>query len=1129
MALNQAQPYREIVLPFHTGGIVLKLDPELLKEAQFQQVLNMEAFQEGALRSRNGYRNLTPTGIAGEGGGILAHVHTLARLASGTQDPGEDILYVGNGQYVYRLAESDPLVVIPSIAIADLAPGSTYAAYLGTETTLPRWAGVEYAKGSAGKAYFFIASSGKMLKDAVKDTFDGLVHPMFLWGIDRPAWAAQAEAHVGAAGNLISSFAPYTYVYTFRNPITGQESNPSTYMVEGIVTEPEGNPIDVWVWPESPANVASGMDPQIAYSWRNIVIYRAGGSFSDGLYRRVLTDTRNANDGALYWQDDIPDADIASNPTLEIDNDRPVTAALPQPFSATLSSYSVLEAGSASVDPIVGKVWATITVETGVPAGQQLSDVLTPGTLVRVGQGTESEEFCTVISVADPSAITLVFQKPHAAGDSIDTSSRANSPCRFACVAHDSIFLAGNKDNPDTLYKSKTGRPESFPAVADMATGAPGSIRVGTPSDPIMNLVEFNNEVICLNRQHIYHVPVMNGYMQTPTKTAAQRGLLANWAWCVADNEIWYLAYDGVYSWSGGVSQKRSEAIDPIFNGETFAGFAPISLAGESSRDGYGLTDLDKILFSYSDNKIYIAYNDTSGARRRIYYHTLYQRWHADSVDVDGMLQERDTGRFLLLRHAGGIATINLADSAVSSAETDTTDGWTADQSGGSAITWQVKTGWYSMGMPAVQKQFGDVVLELENPGNAVAVQVYYDYSETLAESFTITAAAGRRRVVLNINDGLAKEACAIMFRFSGSSVTPTALYNLTFHWLPLAEIQGGRATDWDNLGHPHDKRLQQMSLEHDVDGVDTSLYLDVMYGINGASQQLAVQTFTLTSPAASDLAGPTRARHVYPINLDYPVKLVRLRADVPLQQIKLWDYHFDFLPYPPDIVLFTEWTDMGYAGEKWLREVSLEIDTGDVECAVQVEADGVVKRRFGIKTTMDARFVVLTLNEPGDEEVIGTQFRLTCTPGSGGKAQLFNHKFHGVPEPIGVRFWDSGVQNFAANTFKMLKQVWLQYRSCGGIRVRLYTDTQQLLQTVYLPPHKRRDVERFYVDLASDDGVYNKSKTYRITVESLEECGPVHIYHDGCRVEWATVGADMRQGYQQAPLFEPMERSLMP
>jgi hypothetical protein len=900
---------------------------------------------------------------------------------------------------------------------------------------------------------------------------------------------------------------------------------------------------------------SSAEDPQVQGKG-TIVLYRRGGSFSDALYRRVaVLDTAGPLADTVFI-DNIPDSDIASNPTVDFDNDRPVTGNLPTPFRAKISGGSGGEVGAVSYTwdaatwPLmtaVEKITFEVEVDSGLEStAPNLIDVLYPGSIVRIGAGVTNatsnkpiEEFCVVNSVDYASlTFTVVVQSTglygHVVGEVVETSSRANIPCRFACTAFNSIFLAGDRYNPNVLYKSKIGRPEAFPATINFSDGSPGSIEVGTPSDPIMNITEYDGKVLCLNRSHLYVVQVYtNGYMQEPMKTLAQRGLMGSWAWCKADNEIWYLAYDGIYSWSGGESAKRSEAIDPIFRGEYFNGFYPISYERNPGADVNGLSDLDKVLFHYRNNQVFVTYVDTQGTTRRMRYDLIYNRWDSEDIAADSVLFEEDTGRLLFATNSAGVAKLNLDDTPISALVPSTTDGWdAAEQNDGTAISWEAWTGWYMMGMPSMQKQFGDLIVELQNHETAVSVEVYYDYSDTPAETFTIDAdaAIGRRREVLSLRAAASQEAYAISLRFTGTSIEPVTLYSLTFNFLTLEQIQHGRASDWDNLGYPHDKRLQQVSFEYDVGGTNATLYLDTMNGIGGATQNLAVQTFTLSSPVSTTATGPTRARTTFPINDGIVAKLVRLRPSETSHDIKVWEPHFDFIQYPPDKCLFTEWQTLdGWPCESVLREVILEVDTGSTPATVNVQADGVTKRTFNVQTSMDTRHQIVTLNRSGDEELIGKQFRLLNSPAVEGKFQLFSYKLQGLREPCGVTHWWSLEQNFGFPGFKFIKACWLMYKSCAPVMFRVYADSKLLLLEEELPQHDRRDVERIYLPDVSSSGVLNKSRVYMFEMESLDPCCGFKQYADGSFIHWMPFAADMRQAYQNFGIFEPMERSIMP
>ena len=1132
MALNESQSYRELSYPMGSTGMITKLDPSVLSEVQYQRLVNCVSIREGAIRSRNGYRNRTSGGIS-TNEGTIDYVHSLARVATGDPDPAKNYLYFGFLDYVFRMTSEDPPVVISSDDT-----GEDYASSLYTELHRRRWAGVCYRKTSSGTPYLYLAAGGGMRKDPLSDTSDGNYRQMLHWGIDPPPKPVTASAYEydtpgpdPPASNLEELITPYNYVYTFRNPLTGTESNPSIPLVG-----PMGNRwttgkfkalVTVWFTCCSGQRGDGVSDADTDYrnpeviGKKTIALYRSGGSFSDSYYRLVAyLDVTDKPDDHIDFSDNVPDTLIASNPIADFDNDPPVTSTMPVPLMAILTGDYI---PGSSVD-----LTREITLEVQQPEGADLREILRAGSRMTIGLGNETQETVWLRTITESNKIIVDIQNPHYDGETVTCGSICNQPCNLACEAFNSLFLAGDSNNRNILYKSKTGRPEAFPVV-NLSDNSPGSVEVGTPSDHIMNLTEYGGQLVCLNKAHLYLVPVWQGAMQTPQKAAAQRGLFAPSGWCKADNELWYIAYDGIYSWSGGVSTKRTEAIDPIFRGEYFNGFYPISF-DNTNVDVNRFTNLDKILFAYRENEIFITYVDTEGDLHRLRYHTLYDRWSSEDVIATAVLFEEDTGSALFATAASGIAELNVDETPIALNAPSTTDGWTIGQDDGTQIDWEVWTGWYAMGAPTMQKQFGDVVLEYDSPGNNVSFEVYYDFSATPAETFIVPAYAGRTRIPLPLQSAKAQEAYTISLRMTGTSYQPTNLHSLTFHFLTLEDIQRGHAADWDNLGYPHDKRLTQVSIEYDVSGTNATLNLDTMGGIGGATQTLAVQTFTLSSPASTSATGPTRARTTFPISDGIVAKLVRLRPTETSHNVKLWPPNFDFIQYPPDKVLFTEWDELGYPCEKVLRDMILSVDTGGVEAAVNVQADGVTKRTFSVKTTMDNRHVILTLNKPGDEELLGKQFRTLNVPGTGGKFQLFKPpQFNAVREPCVTTFWDSFEQSFGYNGWKLLKQMWIQYLSCSPVILRVYADNRQLLMTTELPRHTRRDVERVYLPDKSALGVLNKSKVYSFTGESCDPCCGFYLYADETRVEWMPVGADMRQGYQQFTLLQPMERTAMP
>ena len=1268
--MNQPAPYKQITKVFGNMGMVTKVDPAQLQEGMFQQLNNLVSLQEGAIVTRNGFLRINSTPLVDGLGNPLNFIHVLARLATGTI-AANNFRYFGEGQNIYRIPSTinpTPGVAVAVIGngttFNEFGAFWSMAAYRKNSSGLPygyfatptlmlkdvltdnpngalqpleKW-GIDrpvfpvraalgaplptttttgscntqlYTVINVGGSPFNISwSSGTAI------TINGQPYVITaVQDVNHLTIQTTAGYQNGVAFSVTFATNPgpnatitdYTYVYTFRNPITGAESNPSMFMITGVSPVNQAvvltlNPI--CPAPQQPAmiNLVGNVDPQVVGP-NSVAVYRAGGSFSDNFYRLVgytmatastttgYVVTTGINVGAIFgpfnlaWGTGTPivingvtyliqtvlstsaltlqtsagnqnlvaysvtlnavdftftdtssDAAIASNPQAQFDNDPPVTSTLPIAFSATINAF--VSGGTAG-----STAEYTVTVNQGFASGQtMLSQILRPGTPLLIGTGN-TQEFAVLEAITGNLQIRTFFQYTHMTGETVSTGSISNQPCTLSALAFNSLFLAGDTNNPTYLYKSKTGIPESFPVV-NLEDGSPGSIEVGYPSNPIVAITEFNGQIVCLNRNNIYVVNVWNGSMTDPIITPAQRGLYGQQAWCKVDNAIWYVSYDGIYSWSGGPSTKMSEAIDPFFKGETVNQFAPVSF--NPTPNSQGVSDLAYMTLTYFRNEVRFMYKDTAGNTPILRYHTIYNRWSIDTLYTTNnyattplaMLFEEDTGDLLLstIETSGGgpfNGFINQVDMPITSLAADTTDGFTdAGQDNGNPIPWFLLTNFYTLGMPSMQKQFGDIVLELQNPldGNVahtVTVNVFYDFSTTAdpTDVFVIPQAAGRRRVVLPLKSGSAQEAYAIAFKISGTTAVPVTLYTITFNFLPLEQIQLGRALDWDNLGWPYDKKLQQLTVEYDTQGETVTLNLDMSSGISPALETQTFQTVSLQSPVSTLAVGPVRNRDNFPIPNDVICKAVRLRPTPPAANFKVWDYGFDFIKYPPDKVLFTDWEDLGYMCDKVFREVLLTIDTGSVDCEVDLWLDGIERQSWYINTSTIDRDRILTTTS----DIVGKSVRLVFTPAPGGKAQLFAYKYNWIVDPCSVLHWDSYETAFQSNTFKFIKQIWVEYMCESSITVKIFRDMNQQFLSTTLPPHAYRNVERFYLPPISAKGYPNKSKVYRFMIDPCNACSPFKLYKDGTKVEVMYLAGDQRQGYMQQPLWEKIPIDVPP
>lgn len=688
---------------------------------------------------------------------------------------------------------------------------------------------------------------------------------------------------------------PYVYCYTYRNPVTGLESNPSPLMISNNAVQPLRQGVKL--------TMASSYDPQVSgmpnvpaptTNESAIAVYRSGGTFADGLYRLVGYAT-NAVDGAgvplpSIFEDHQSDASLVGAPLLYFDNDPPVRSTLPIPFHAKWAAWSGAFTGAPGVNEF------SVTV-ISAPNPTDFTTFLNIGSVITIAPNTSVQETCAVIARTATTIITY-FQYDHSNATTsspnpfVTCDSVVGQACNLALNAFDSIFLAGDQNNPHVLYKSKTGQPEVFPVV-ELATGIADQINVGTPANPIINITEYNGQILCMNYDCLYVVQVFLGQMQAPIRTAATRGLYTTMGWCRVDNEIWYVAYDGIYSWSGGASTKRSEPIDPLFHGMYVGPYAPIDLTAYDVTIDPSVpqSPKDNIQMYYSKQRVYMIYRNINGQIRRLRYDTLYDRWAvevigdalAGSAYTTAVFVEEENG-FVYDESAGFVveSDVLLAKSLVVSAtdvtaylycdDVGTSDGWVNDPTDGAPINFSFQPAAYTMEMPSFQKQYSDCITELNNDAGLVQIQTYYNFSKVpdSTDFFTIpvpSPSQGRKRSIFSFQNGFGKEAYALQFRYSGSTTGNVTFYTNTFNYFSLDQLQIGRAFDWDDLGSPDDKRLYEVTFWYDAKTAPHVWVLDAITGVtNNQTVFQDVQEFTL-EPLNGTFTGPTWTQVTFPIN----------------------------------------------------------------------------------------------------------------------------------------------------------------------------------------------------------------------------------------------------------------------
>lgn len=879
---------------------------------------------------------------------------------------------------------------------------------------------------------------------------------------------------------------PYDYVVTLRDTATGDEGNPSAFMDSTLAVSSQNGSITVTMWGSPDAKITGT---------QSLVLYRRGGSYDDSLFREVGFAVNPGVDGSgvplsVTFVDTTPDIGLLFADTAEFDNFPPVVSSLRVPVNTTI----------ASGNPGLAPGWNILTL------GASIQNILTVGSSLVIGSSSGSaasnQETVVIAALPQPGAsganttILVYLQLNHAVGEPVEIGSVAGQPCSIVTSAFDTLFVAGDPNNPQTLYQSKTGRPQAFPIIDSL--GNSHSMNVGTPSNGIQNITEFRGKILCMNVSNLFEVDVFQGVMYGPNETPCERGLLAPWAWCKSENVVYYLAYDGIWSWDGSQSRKVSQQIDTVFQagpalspGGAF-GFPPINqaLISQSRMEYY----YNQLFF------LYAPYGEGSTNSAILRYDTLYTRWQQEShlpfsvnsQYISTMFFEQDISAFIFARSdpAGGVfSQYNPPSSTTIGYSDEYTD---VDEGlNGEPFPCSFQPGFYRPEDFTRVKMFQDFLIELfaNQLGDfdiPISVELFYDYSSTpdVLDEFSVNSQFPARRVFalpLQLSGTPAlpagKEAFSVSPLISWTSTIRASFTSIGFRYIDRDAVQAGMASDWMNLGSNNDKRLYQIHLEHNTGGSTVKLHMDIRYGINGVQEADNVAIFQIQSSDKTTVTLPIPETN-FPNNLTI-CKSIRLRPEYqdaeggPATQPEIsvgslfrifYKPTFDFETYPADQVLFTPWKDFGYPCEKIAKVLNLDIDTGGVPASIQAQTDGAnIGLPFIVTTTTNDRKRNLPFASM-PVQPIGKMWRLTELPGLNGKAQLFEWSIDFQKEPCQITFFDTFEISFGYDGYKLIKQAWIDYASAVPVIFTLIADNGNVLFVINLPAQANRDVVRFYL-----------------------------------------------------------------
>lgn len=303
------------------------------------------------------------------------------------------------------------------------------------------------------------------------------------------------------------------------------------------------------------------------------------------------------------------------------------------------------------------------------------------------------------------------------------------------------LFGCGDPDRPGAVYFSNPGNADQW--------GIGQWLDVSNASDPMQNGCVFNTRVFAFSMERMYELApsLIGGTTFTPFQTPCSRGLISPWGLLATARAIYFIAKDGIYMTTGGEEQSLIENnIKPLFP----------TLDNPTGRqvEGYDAVDMERIedmRLKFHNDELYFIYRGVNeGTLQMLVYDQNKNRWRAASypasTPIVTVYSEEGTQSSLLLGDTSGnmYSTIGTGQGDVLQAG--------ALQN----ITVTIRTGAYDQGMPLSQKEYGNVIFDIDPGGATVANPVTITpllNGEVITEAAITVTGTGRQQVPLTLGD----------------------------------------------------------------------------------------------------------------------------------------------------------------------------------------------------------------------------------------------------------------------------------------------------------------------------------------------------------------------------------------
>jgi hypothetical protein len=362
--------------------------------------------------------------------------------------------------------------------------------------------------------------------------------------------------------------------------------------------------------------------------------------------------------------------------------------------------------------------------------------------------------------------------------------------------------------NPNRLFWSETGKPNSFPEE--------NFDDIGSDGDELLIVTNHKNALWMYRRTSIWIYPGdLDSIGTFPVQSNAALSAVGANAVVNGGGFDLFVAPRGIYRFNGESESKFSDPLDPLFH-EEYVDLGGGTLLAPVNQDAIATCAL-----GLRGDHLYFAYPEIGQTQPNVMLAcdlrtNTWARMTGALCNVTCMRDEGSGLDFLAGTAAGTVYEMEIGG---------------VDSGAALALLWQ--SGYQDQGAPNNPKQYADVVIDGqtafggESAGN-VTVDLVTD-NGALVTNLGIFSSAARTQTVFRIanGDGLVANNAAI--RISGNVSSTVQIYSATIHWYPVERRAKMFDTDVIDFGSEKLKSVEAVELDITATGaVDWKIFSDM-------------------------------------------------------------------------------------------------------------------------------------------------------------------------------------------------------------------------------------------------------------------------------------------------------------